>query len=88
MGKPVHGALESVWSLVADGHVVIVHTARTQTSMHTQHVVDWLAYFGFPVLPVSVFKPVADCYVDDKALRFVDWHQASDALDRLAHALG
>lgn len=83
MGKPVHGAMEACWSLVADGHVLSVHTARTQSGAHVGHVIDWLNYFGFPVMLVTVAKPVADVYVDDKALRFVDWVAASSALERM-----
>jgi hypothetical protein len=84
MGKPVHGAMEACWGLVADGHVVIVHTARVGAIDHVQHVADWLTYFGFPVLPITVHKPIADVYVDDKALRFVDWHSCGGALERMA----
>jgi hypothetical protein len=83
MGQPVHGAREAVWGLLGAGHYVVVHTARVGEFAHIQHVADWLAYFKFPVLPLTVHKPLCDVYVDDKALRFVDWVSCGDALDRM-----
>lgn len=83
MGKPVHGAAEACWSLSAQGHELVVHTARTSEERHVGHVADWLLYFHFPPMAISVCKPQADVYLDDKALRFVDWLSASDALARI-----
>lgn len=84
MGQPVEGAVEACWQLAGDGHLLMVHTARAQIDEYVQHVVDWLTYFKFPVMPVVVFKPIADVYVDDKALRFTYWDYALEELARRA----
>ena len=78
MGPPIEGAAEGVWALINDGHTVVVHTLRGDKP---QHVVDWLAYFGFPPgLEVTNIKPDADWFVDDRALRFTGWEQTLQEL--------
>jgi hypothetical protein len=77
MGRPLPGALEGVRALIGRGHTVVVHTVRGD---RPEHVQEWLAYFDFPPLPVTNIKPRADVYVDNRAIRFLDWDQTLTAL--------
>lgn len=73
MGPPVEGALAAVNYLIDQGHTLVVHTARIREGDNGTHVVQWLAYWKFPEIPVALRKPYADVYVDDKGLRFGNW---------------
>ena len=73
MGPPIDGALAGVAALRAAGHTLVLHTVRVATDAQAKHVYDWLRFYGFPRIPVSVPKPMADRYVDDRAFVFVSW---------------
>lgn len=62
---PIPGALEAVNKLLAEGFNVVVYTTREPYLVST-----WLASHGFPELYVTDGKPLAMCYVDDRAFRF------------------
>ena len=80
MGPPIIGACDGVWALWRAGHDLTIHTCRVQNEAQAAHVEAWLAYFGFPRVPVIVPKPIADVYVDDHALVFVTWEDLRRAL--------
>lgn len=82
MGQPVGGAWAALVSLNALGAKVVVSTARPDVA----HVRDWLRYFGFEpyVAEVTHEKPRADVYVDDQAIRFVEW--TGSAVNAIVHA--
>lgn len=84
MGPPVDGAFEAVRALQRDGHDLIVQTARVMNEDRALHVHDWLSYWGFPPLHISIGKPMADVYLDDKGLRFRDWPSSLADLAYLA----
>ena len=73
MGPPIDGALRGVFELRAAGHTLVIHTSRVQAEKQAQHVYAWLRFYGFPQIPVSVPKPVADLYVDDRGVHFTSW---------------
>lgn len=80
MGRPVEGALEAVEVLQQAGYEVVVLTAHTQH----QFIRDWLRYYEFPNLWVTNVKPVADLYVDDRAVRFTgDWRNTMAEIERV-----
>lgn len=83
MGVPVSGAVSACWAFQRAGDIVIVHTARAQREEDAAHVQRWLAYFDFPVMPVVVAKPLADVYLDDRAVRFVAWPEAMAELRQI-----
>lgn len=76
MGMPVEGALEAVRVWKGRGYGLVVHTTKARTESGRQAVTDWLAFYGFPALPVTDVKPDAEVYLDDRAVRFVSWAQA------------
>jgi hypothetical protein len=73
MGPPMVGAGESVRLLRKRGYKIIVHTCMAVTPGGKQTVADWLDYYDIPCKEVTATKPIADLYIDDKALRFEDW---------------
>jgi 5'(3')-deoxyribonucleotidase len=74
MGQPVPGALDALREL-SKTHSIVIHTSRCQSDADFDHVYDWLRYFGFYqyVDAISLTKPLADVYVDDKGYRFTNW---------------
>lgn len=75
MGVPVAGALEGVRHL-ARQHDLIVFSTRAGTPGGPKAIRDWLEFFNFPRMEVTHEKPMADAYLDDKAVPFVNWGQA------------
>jgi hypothetical protein len=89
MGKPVPGALGALTVLRQQGHMLIVHTNRVAVDTmgaayqapDNSHVGRWLDYFGFPHMLVTAVKPNADVFLDDRAVRFYNWHHAMAAIE-------
>ncbi len=83
MGKPFPGAKWALDVLRTAGVRIVIHTLRARPSEtvdgvrwdnSAQHVKDWLDYFDIPYDEVTALKPIADAYVDDKAVPFTgDW---------------
>lgn len=84
MGPPCDGALECVKQLLRHGHELVVETARVHNEERALHVHDWLAFYGFPALPISIGKPMADVYLDDKGLHHIDWDTSMSAIKTIA----
>jgi sulfur carrier protein ThiS len=83
---PVPGALRFVRRLLDLGWTVIVYSARAKHSEGRAGIRKWLAKHGFPPLHVSVGKPTACAYLDDRAVRFDgDWDAIQHLFDDPAH---
>jgi 5'(3')-deoxyribonucleotidase len=92
IGDPLPGAVESLKELAED-YDLIIHTTRTSpdvnkaynSTMLTMFVADWLQKHKFP--PMKIWtgkgKPIADVYIDDRALRFTWWEDTMDRLKEL-----
>ena len=83
MGPPLAGAHDACWQLKRQGHKLVIHSARCATLPQVAHICDWLVYFSFPRMDVCVYKPVADCYIDDLGYRFTDWPSTLEYLTEL-----
>lgn len=84
MGRPVEGCKEALSefrnsSVIPLNHIVI-WTARVRNEGDKKHVIDWLNYFEIPYDSISIYKPMADVYLDDKAVHFKDWESALKSL--------
>lgn len=89
------GAAEKIQRLKAEGHYIILNTAR---NMATQKgnlgkilknvgkiTLDWLERHEIPYDEIYFGKPNGDIYIDDRAFRFSNWEEISaSSLQKLA----
>ena len=75
LAKPLPGAREAIAALKAAGHTVVVYTARGWAEFRTTK--KWLEDHGIEHDGLHMGKPIADVWIDDRAVRFTTW---SDAL--------
>jgi hypothetical protein len=80
MGAPLPGAVEALETLAEQGNTIIVHTVMATTGSGTKAVQDWLEFYDVPHHGVTAIKPQADWYIDDKAIRHVDWNNTLQEL--------
>ncbi len=88
MGKPYPGAKECLDRLRELGAEIVIHTCRGRAALGLpdltvefqqkngtlDHVRQWLDFFDIPFDEITAVKPIADVYVDDRAIPFDgDW---------------
>ena len=71
---PIKGALDAVKKLFAQGHKIVFHTSRDDTSKGVTK--QWLEKHGFPFHHIECEKFVAHVYIDDRAISGYDWGKA------------
>lgn len=69
-GPPVDGALATVGWLLAQRYSLVISSARANDKGGQEAITRWLAENGFPPIPVSLVKPAAKLYIDDRGFRF------------------
>jgi capsule biosynthesis phosphatase len=84
---PIPGAIEAIKKLRAEGHYVIIHTARHMKTMESNLgkvvaakgfiTLEWLTKTGIEYDEIYFGKPWADIYIDDNAFKFESWDQTS-----------
>jgi hypothetical protein len=81
--QPFFEVIEQVNRLAAEGHKILLYTARGETTG-----IDWqdlterqLRKWGVKYDRLYMGKPTADVYIDDKALNLADWRQAGYRLN-------
>ncbi|MBK9118001.1 MAG: hypothetical protein IPM18_00110 [Phycisphaerales bacterium] len=80
LAEPLPGAREALRKLRAAGHTVIIYTARGWGEQRvTEH---WLRQHEFEYDGLHMGKPIADVWIDDRAIGFRDWVQALAELDQ------
>lgn len=81
LAKPQEGALEGMRQLRAQGHTVIVHTARSWAEYRMTE--DWLRKNNIEFDALQMGKPIYDVWVDDRAVRFEGWAPLQAKLDSI-----
>jgi len=81
--RPLPGAKETMARLRAEGHTIIIHTARHMKTCggdvskviarQGKVTLDWLERHGIEFDEILFGKPYAHVYVDDNAFRFSSW---------------
>ena len=88
---PIPDAIETLQQLKKDGHYIILFTSRNMTHYSgnvgkiTRNqipvIVSWLEKWGIDVDEIHL-KPLADLYIDDKALKFKDnWKEIYELIN-------
>lgn len=78
LAKPLDGAKEAIEKLKAAGHTIVIYTARGWAEF--RYTKQWLVDHGIPHDGLHMGKPIADVWIDDRAIRFTSW---DDALGQL-----
>jgi ribonucleotide monophosphatase NagD (HAD superfamily) len=88
-GEPIPGSLESVKKL-ADNYKLVLFTAKAKPDRPlvdgktgTELVWEWLEKYGIKdcFYEITAEKPRCLFYVDDKAIRFIDWEKALEDIE-------
>lgn len=69
-GEPMINALDSLWELRE--YYIIIHTSMANTTKGRKLVANWLEKHDVKYDEIQG-KPMADYYIDDKAIRHVSW---------------
>ena len=77
MGPPIPGTKDALELLKSAGYTIIIHSCN-----RAQAIKDFMSYYQLPYDSIweGQGKPVADAYLDDKAIKFVHWDQVLSAL--------
>ncbi len=71
LAEPIAGAREALEKLRAAGYIIVIYSARGWGEYRvTKH---WLDQHGFTYDGIQLGKPVADVWIDDRAVRFTNW---------------
>ncbi|MDQ3816100.1 MAG: hypothetical protein M3362_00230 [Acidobacteriota bacterium] len=73
MGPPIEEAKEALTQLKTEGHKLIIHTIWATDEKNIKTIQDWFTYWEIPFDEITNIKPQADYYIDDKAIKFIDW---------------
>lgn len=93
--KPMPDAAERIRQLRAEGHYIIIQTARHMKTCEGnvglaikkigKLTLEWLDKHGIEYDEIYFGKPNADVYIDDRALRFESWEKIdSSTLQKIA----
>lgn len=81
-GEPLPGAYEALSNLKAAGWLIIIYTTRgneedvaMQLKKHNLPF-HYINYTPYQPPGSNAGKPIADVYLDDRAIRFENWQQA------------
>ena len=84
-GKLKEGAIGGLMALRQRGYKIVIHTCRINPEINKGYTVDELRKIvskalkkhGIPFdeIWVKEGKPIADYYIDDRAIRFESWSQ-------------
>lgn len=71
LATPLPGAREALERMRANGHTIVIWTARGWEQYRISK--DWLDRHGFPYDQIIMGKPIANLFIDDRARRFDGW---------------
>lgn len=88
--EPLPGSIKYLQKLKDRGHYIIIYTARHMGSCHNnvgqvmarqgKVIIDWLDKYKIPYDEIVIGKPLADVYIDDKAIKFEGWDKIDEIL--------
>src|ERR1035437_3723081 len=72
MGAPIEGTQEALNQLKSQGYKLIIHTVWGDEK-GKKTIADFMEYYKLPYDSITNIKPIADWYIDDKAIHFEQW---------------
>ena len=82
LGQPVEGAPEALQGLKKEGAIIVIHSVWADTEQKCEAMAKWCQYFHVPYDFITSQKPDADCYLDNRGIRFTSWSQALKDIKR------
>lgn len=73
LAEPLPGARAALEALRAAGHTVVIYTGRGWPEYRATK--KWLDDHGMPYDQIHMGKPIADLWIDDRAVHFKSWDQ-------------
>ena len=92
-GTPIEGSIEAI-KKIAKKYTIIIYTAKAKKDRPlingktgTELVWEWLREYQLDsyIKEVTAEKPRCVCYIDDKAIQFINWNQALTDLSNFAN---
>lgn len=86
--EPVEGTAEFINNLRDDGWEIIIYSTRSNPVVNKDaaHQVRemhmWMQNNGIYFDEISMFKPHAQIYLDDRAIRFTNWNKAYERITK------
>lgn len=77
MGGPIDGSKEALIRLKQLGYRIVIFSVWADKP---KVISDWMNYYQVPFDEITNIKPQAKYYIDDKAIRFQNWH---DTLEQI-----
>ena len=78
MGPPIEGAREALQGFHSEGHKIIIFSCRRDSKV----IADWIEYFQIPYDDITNIKPHCDFYIDDNAIRFINWKDTISIINK------
>ncbi len=82
LARPLPGASGQISRLMEEGHTVIIYSARSWQEFEMTR--DWLARYQIPYSQLVMGKPTGDLWIDDRAVRFTNWEEMGEQIDKAA----
>jgi hypothetical protein len=92
-GTPIEGSIEAI-KRIAKKYKVVIYTAKAKKDRPLINgkdgitlVWDWLEKYDLSkyILDVTAEKPRCICYIDDKAIHFINWDQTLNDLSKFTN---
>jgi hypothetical protein len=92
-GTPIEGSIEAIKKM-AEKYTIVIYTAKAKKDRPlingmtgTELVWEWLHKYDLAkyIKDVTAEKPRCICYIDDKAVHFINWNQALKDLTRFTN---
>jgi len=78
LARPLPGAREALSALSAAGHTLVIYSARSWSELRVTE--KWLRDNKIPYDGIHMGKPVADIFIDDRAISFKNWTDVTQQL--------
>lgn len=92
-GTPIDGSIEAIKQL-AQQYNLVIYTAKAKKDRPlvngktgTELVWEWLKKYNIDtyIKDVTAEKPRCICYIDDKAIQFINWNQTINDLTKFTN---